>query len=174
MRTLISRLMAAFLLLASCAWSAVPQATELTPMQARDILYVAYGQYHGPRDLLDYPPRINVVPAERLREKFPCAREHCAPILGLFDEASGEIYLLDALDFSTVYATTVLLHEYIHWFQGKLHGRIVDLNLDDTQRCLEIVEREREAYRIQYDVLVKAGDFMHAQSVRMVAGMVHC
>jgi hypothetical protein len=169
----VTRPRIAIFLIALFVFLAEAHATDINPLQARDILYVAYGQYHGPRELIEYPPKINVVSADALRERFRCAAR-CQPIMGLYDEESGEIYLLETLDFSKVYATTVLLHEYIHYFQGKIHGKVKDLKLSGNELCLEIVEREREAYRIQYEVLIKAGDFMHAQSVRMVAGMVHC
>lgn len=146
---------------------------ELTRLQARDILYVAYGQYHGPRSLLDDPPTIHLSSQEMLRERFNC-HEHCPPIAALYDEETSQIYLLDTLDFSAVFATTVLLHEFIHHFQAKTKGRVMDLKLSKEDACLEIVEREREAYRIQWDVLIKAGDFTHAQAVRFAAGMVRC
>lgn len=148
-------------------------AAELTPLQARDILYVAYGQYHGPRELLENPPAIHLAPQNVLREKFHC-KEQCPPIEGLFAEDSGEIYLFEELDFSTVYAATVLMHEYIHHFQAKTKGRVMDLKLSGNDLCLEIVAREHEAYRIQWEVLLKAGEYLKAQSVRVTAGSVHC
>ena len=149
-------------------------AADLTPSQARDILAVAYGQYHGPRELFeDGPPPIHITSQATLREKFHCA-ERCPGIHGLYSEESGEIFLDDQLDFSTLYATTVLLHEYIHYFQVRTKGRLMDLHLPDKQACLEIVAREQEAYRIQSEVLLKAGDYMRSQSVRMVAGTLRC
>lgn len=148
-------------------------AAELTQPQARDILYVAYGQYHGPRELLDYPPKIDLVSEDRLRELYGCG-EHCPRIMGLYHEGDNVIYLLKTLDFATVFATTVLLHEYIHYFQVKTRGKIADLKLSAHEVCLEIVEREREAYRIQHHVLLKGGDFRRAQEARFIAGQLHC
>lgn len=158
------------LLLALCGTAG---AAELTQRQAGDILAVAYGQYHGPRTLLDSPPQIHVVSQDVLREKLNCT-EHCQPIHGLYHEEEGAIYVYDALDFSTVYATTVLMHEYIHHFQVKTKGRVMDMKLSGTELCLEVVAREHEAYRIQWTVLLKAGEYLLAQGVRRTAGQFRC
>lgn len=142
-----------------------------TPQQARDILAVAYGQYHGPRTLLDDPPQIHIVTQDEIRELANCT-QHCPNILGLYKEETGFVYLDNSVDFSTVYATTILLHEYIHYFQSKTRGLIRDMGLSEQDMCLEFIEREREAYRIQAHVLAKAGEYHLAQSVLRTAGQL--
>jgi len=104
---------ALILLLALCG---VASAAELTEVQSRGIMAVAYGQFHGPRTLLDDPPAIHIVSQAELQERFECA-PRCPVIHGMYDDAEVAIYLWEALDFSTVYASSVLLHEYVHHFQ---------------------------------------------------------
>jgi hypothetical protein len=122
---------------------------------------------------MDNPPTIHIGTQAKLRQVFNCM-DHCPLVHGLYNEETAEIYLDDSLDFSTVYATTVLLHEYIHHFQVKTRGRVMDMKLSPYDLCLEVVEREHEAYRIQWEVLLKSGEYMLAQSVRHTAGQFRC
>lgn len=149
------------------------RGAELTPQQARDILVDAYRQYHGSPTLLDNPPQLHIASQDEL-QKRACATTKCRPIHALYDEEDGEIYLFAGLDFSTVYATTALLHEYIHHFQVRTRGRVMDMKLSQSDICLEILEREHEAYRIQWEVLLKAGEYMLAQKVRQTASQFGC
>ena len=148
-------------------------AAELTTLQAGHIMAVAYGQYQGPPELLDNPPKIDLVSEDKLRELHGC-NDHCPRIMALYHEGDNVIYLLNTLDFSAVFATTVLAHEFVHFFQVRTRGRIKDLKLSAHEACLEIVERERQAYRIQHHLLIKGGDFRRAQEARIIAGQLHC
>lgn len=163
----------AVLILALAGLVGPAHAADVTPQQAHDIFAVAYGQFHGPRTLLDDQPQIHIASQDELHKKLNCG-EHCPTIHGLYDEGNGEIYVYEGLDFSTVYATTVLLHEYIHHFQVKTRGRVMDLNLSGTDLCLEVVAREHEAYRIQWQVLLNAREYRLAQTVHRAAGQYGC
>jgi hypothetical protein len=165
--------MRALLLLLAACFAVAAHAGECTPSQQFSILTVAYGQYHGPRSLLENPPPVHVVSQAELRQRFKCDG-HCPPIHGLYDEENVQIYVDDGLDFSTVYATTVLMHEYIHHFQAKTKGRLMDLDLPEPELCLEVVAREHEAYRLQWEVLLKSGEYLLAQNVRRTASQLRC
>lgn len=158
MRTLSSRLMAAFFMVAA-------QVCAAAPDQAEFIFTVAYGQYgsaHGGMPWPDKRPAVRVVRQEEIcrAAHYP---EPCA-IKGYYTE--GVILLIDTLDFSNVEDTTVLLHEYVHWLQ--------ELRLGPAKDCLDNLEREIEAYRLQANVLLKVGRPMKAREVLFQARQLRC
>jgi len=48
------------------------------------------------------------------------------------------------------------------------------MNLSQEGVCKETLEREQEAYRIQWTVLIKAGQYNVADGVMRTANMLHC
>lgn len=119
------------------------RSAELTTQQVGTIYALAWGQYGGA--LPEQPPMIELVPQSRLRELAGCER---CPVRGM--HMHGTIYLDQVLDFAQAYDASILLHEYIHYFQWVAHG--------DAQSCEEALERERRAYAIQAHVLAKTGN----------------
>jgi hypothetical protein len=142
-------------------------AGELTPEHAWQIYQVAYGQIGGPREWLDKPhmPTIYIVP-----EKELCAligeRPGCGA-QGAYVNGTKQVYIDAALDFRTLYATTVLLHEMVHHFQFLKRGK--------PTACAEFESRERQAYLIQADMLERGGEYAAAYQVAKSGLMrVHC
>ena len=133
------------------------RAAPLTPQQARDIYIVAYGQFTGPPAWLEQMPVIHIVSQEVLCETAEMKPE--CNVLGLYREAN--VYILDTLNFETLSAASVLLHEYIHHFQYLKSGSAYD--------CETWLAYEQQAYAIQVQVLQKAGDYLAARSVRIAA-----
>lgn len=150
-------------------WREVKCPAPITHMKAREILAIAYGQFHGPRELFeDGPPPTRLVPQGWLQEKY-CST-HCPAIRAVYDD-EGVVYLDETLDFATLYAKSILLHEYVHYFQARTRGRLTDLHvtLSEYDFCVERVRREHEAYRIQWIVLLhwREGDL--AEEVQLAA-----
>lgn len=147
-------------LFAVYAAAVLAAAVPLNDEQAASIYALAYGQYHG--KLPDRPPTIRIVPAAEL-----CARyrmpPHC-PVLGLY--LDSQVLLSDSLDFSKPEDASVLLHEFIHYLQEQAHGPVHD--------CQTEIQRERQAYLIQAEVLEKAGQTASAWRVRMNARQIWC
>lgn len=137
-------------------------AADLTPDQARSIYYVAYGQFHGPREWLEQPPTVILTSADRLCDMYGMA-PGCR-VLGIYQP--GIVYLDKTLDFDNLHDASVLLHEYTHHFQYLKRGKMLD--------CADWMDREREAYAIQANVLEKAGDERTAGMVRQTATSLHC
>jgi len=133
-------------------------AAELTPKQAYDIFIVAYGQYTGSPEWLKNPPPVNITSQEDLCKLVHDDKPTCV-VRGLYH--NHEVYVLDTLDFSTVIATAILLHEYIHYFQ--------ELKLGPVQNCGDNLDREMEAYHIQYNVLKASGEWWEARRVHATA-----
>lgn len=148
----------------------------LTPEQAYGIAAVAYGQYGGPRSLLEKLPAVHIVPQNEI-----CAMMQLGPgcsYIGVYDEE--RIYVSDRLDFSTVFGASVLVHEFVHHFQHKERGSIGAVcplifsgkngvfpisRIDYSCRCSELSRREAQAYRIQAYVLERSGAYVEARAV---------
>jgi hypothetical protein len=138
------------------------RAAELTPEQARGIYYVAYGQYHGPREWLEQMPVIHIVSPADL-----CARQNLPPDCPIkATYLPGHVYASSTLDFSDPFHASILLHELVHHMQQLKNG--------PARNCLEALRREHEAYMIQSDVLMKSGLGTEAFGVRMTARQLHC
>lgn len=140
-------------------------AAGVTDEQAAYLYAVAYGQYHF---LPDFPPTVRTLPHAEL-----CALNHFpvdCPIFGLYED--GQIYLSDRLDFSVPKDASVLLHEYIHYFQECRDGPI--LAIEPSKRCAAVMQREHEAYEIQSEVLRKSNEQFAALEVMMAARSIRC
>lgn len=137
----------------------IPYATELTDEQAAAIYAVAYGQY---KFLPEHAPTVRVMKHSALCEINRFVTD--CPIFGLYQ--NGEISISDRLDFSNPKDSSVLLHEYIHYFQEQKFGPVTD--------CRVYLEREYEAYSIQAAVLRAANEQVAAWSVMMNARQLRC
>lgn len=162
---------AALWLLTAAPWA---KADDLTAEQVQSIYAVAYGQYPGPRDWLDKRPSVHVV-----ERSYICELAHAAPdcyVLGLY--IPDHVYLENRLDFSTFWATSILLHEFIHHLQYLKHGyAALDSALergDVDAFCRMHLEKEHEAYMIQAHVLEKVGDYSSARIVRNAGNSLSC
>lgn len=142
----------------------IAKAGELTPEQAWHVYVVAYGQMHGPRVWLDKVsmPVIHLASQDEL-----CALLNDHPgcgAQGVYLNGHNIVEIDKTLDFSTVYATTVLLHEFIHHFQFLKHGMPKD--------CWDMAMRERQAYLIQAFMLERGGEYTLAYGV-VKSGLIH-
>ncbi len=134
----------------------------LTLEQAASLYAVAYGQYgglHGGVPLPDKPPVIELVPQAKLQEMYNC--QHCG-IQGI--QFEDRIYLNEALDFNEPFPATVLVHEYIHYFQYVRDG--------PAMSCQDALNREHEAYGVQLRMMERAG--LETMGVRVAARSLRC
>lgn len=116
-------------------------AAELTQGQVNAAYAVAYGHMgHIPQN----PPTIRIVSRERMCE---VAEQPGCRMPGI--ERAGVVYLIDTIDPSDPFQSSVLVHELVHYVQYDLHG--------EATTCEERVRREREAYEIQALALEMAG-----------------
>lgn len=168
LRWILISLLASFVGLVSLCAAKSCSAAELTQEQARGIYIVAYGQFHGPPSYLERMPTVNVVAPARLCE-LADQPAGCL-VRGLYQQ--GAIYVSAALDFSTVEDASVLLHEFVHYLQELKRGPV--LSLPETEQCAEALAREHEAYRIQAEVLYKAGKAFVAQGALRRARSLRC
>ena len=154
--------------------TAAANAAPLTQLQAKSIYAVAYGQYKGPREWLDEQPNIYFADQARL-----CDIAGLRPTCNVYGiSIDGVVYILDDLDFTTLFATGILLHEYVHhfqWLDGK-HDAVAAAVAagDDYTACMLWTENERQAYEIQIHVLEQAGDFVSAAQAEAIMGNLHC
>lgn len=146
-------------------WAMFAHAGNCGVQQQDFIFTVAYGQYgsvHGGMPWPDHRPEVKVVGQEEI-----CASggypQQCA-VKGLY--RGGVILLVDTLDFENVEDTTVLMHEDIHFLQ--------EIRLGPPKDCLDGLEREQEAYRLQAAVLLKVGRPVKAREVLFRARQLRC
>jgi len=155
-----------FLLLALLAGSAFAGPTEKQIMGA---WAVAYGQYHGLRSVYDEGP-----PSVQLESKVElCARmnqPHTCHVRGVYED--GVIYMDAALNFETIEAMAMLVHEDVHHLQHKNKGSVNDL--PEAERCEAYIARERQAYLIQANVLSRSGAGLAAMMVLHIANAQTC
>lgn len=118
------------------------------------IAYGAYGSRHGGIELPKAAPKVWFTPRDHICAKI--GRPSECPVRGL--HSKGEIWLSDDLDFSDALDSSVLLHEFVHWFQYTHKGLPVS--------CEDWLSRELEAHQIQHDALVKARQPVAAAQVR--------
>lgn len=150
------------------------RAAPLIPEQARSIYYVAYGEFKGPREWLEQMPRIHLATQAQLcdmTKQGPDCR-----VLGAY--FPGDVHILNTLDFSQILPTSILLHEFIHHFQW-LKTEYKELNAaidrgDMHEWCRLWLENERQAYRMQMNVLAKAGDYGSLATVRHTVRQITC
>lgn len=168
----LTTLLIAALLGLSAAAAHKATAAPLTPEQARGIHLVAYGQCPNLAGMHDGCPRawLAEVPALYLMAQDDlCAIYHREPgcqVLALYRD--GSIWLSEDMDFGTVFAASVLLHEYLHHFQWLRRDRAPVLT------CEEWLLLEAEAYLLQAHVLEMAADDKSARLVRYSASQLTC
>lgn len=137
-------------------------AAGLTHERAHELYMVAYGQYgsaHGGIPLPDKAPVIRLVRQNELRQLYGCQSCEMQGVM------TGEaVYLNDALDFSTPFAASVVVHEFIHYFQHVRNGPAKD--------CQEAIQREYEAYGIQLHLLERAG--VDTFTIRLAVRALRC
>ena len=154
--------------------TAAANAAPLTQLQAKSIYAVAYGQYKGPREWLDEQPNIYFADQARL-----CDIAGLRPTCNVYGiSIDGVVYLRHDLDFTTLFATGILLHEYVHhfqWLDGK-HDAVAAAVAagNDSLACELWTASERQAYEIQIHVLEQAGDFVSAAQAEAIMGNLHC
>lgn len=138
-------------------------AAPLTSDQARGILYVTYGQFHGPRSLIEDPPLIRAVKKAELCEKLGHPHPECGAA-AVYMNGESTVLVDDTLDFNQPSAAAILVHEFVHHFQWKLRGM--------PRSCGEMVARERQAYLIQAAILERIGRLEDAY-LALKGGMLH-
>ena len=160
------RVKALLVVLAALLLPQSASGASLTPEQARGILYVAYGQFHGPRTLIDDPPKIELVSKEKICQRMN-AHSGCE-YAAIYLNGESTILVDETIDFKSLWGTSVLVHEMVHHFQWKLRGM--------PQSCGEMMGRERQAYLIHAELLEKLGEFLSAYKVvkNGMMQMSHC
>lgn len=133
----------------------------LTLEQAASLYAVAYGQYGsqiGGFKLPERPPVIKEVPQSELQQMYGCK----CNIRGA--QIMDKIYLDESLDYGQAYGASVLIHEYVHYFQFVRHGPTVD--------CRDYVSREHQAYGIQIRMMQRTG--LDSRGAQMSASQLRC
>jgi hypothetical protein len=97
------------------------------------------------------PPDIILAPHGYLVAEA-CAGHECQ-VLGWYPHGQ-KIYLDDRLDpANSTYASSIVVHEMVHFLQQQ-SGRFEE-NVD----CASSLEREREAYAVQREFLIRSGAY---------------
>lgn len=142
-------------------WIKPAAAADLTPMQAASLYAIASGLSGIP--LADKSPDIMLVPAETLRAMAcPNKEPDRCPVYGLFTR--GRIWVDASLDFSDAYASSILLHEMVHYLQDARDG--------PAASCEEWERREAQAYQAQMVAMSHAG--IDTTRVRLSSQMARC
>jgi hypothetical protein len=91
------------------------------------------------------PPTVRVVPADKM-----CAEAKQLPscVLKAF-QLEDEIVVSDEVDWASAEQVTILLHEYVHFFQWVVGGQ------PTFDQCAEVRDRELYAYKVQSNVLAR-------------------
>lgn len=128
--------------------------------QRASIYALAWGQYSG--KLPDNPPEVAMINQDAL-----CLMYRIEPGCSVIGLQTGKyIFISDRLDFTKLFDSSVLLHEFIHYFQEMALGPVDD--------CAEYLRREQEAYKIQAHVLEQAGAHQDAQRTRITSRSITC
>lgn len=146
-----------FCLLSSVLCPLGLRAEALRPEHAAAIYMMAWGQHGGP--LPEHPPTIEFHSAAQLRALIGC--EKCT-VRGI--QIGDTIHADIGLDFSDAYDASILLHEMVHYLQWVANG--------EAAGCADWVAREHRAFRIQANVLARAG--VSTAQVMLNARMVRC
>jgi hypothetical protein len=97
------------------------------------------------------PPEIVMAPHSYLVAEA-CGGHECQ-VLGWYPRGQ-KIFLDDRLDpLNSLYASSIVVHEIVHFLQQQ-SGRF-EQNVD----CASTLEREREAYAVQREFLVRSGAY---------------
>lgn len=157
---------AACLVVLLTLWAGAAQADEppakLTEQMETYLYAVAYGQYKGPPEWLSMRPPVRLV-SQQVICGMAKTRPDC-PYRGYYKD--GAVYLRDDLNFGSAVDLAVLVHEYVHHLQVLKHGPFKD--------CLDWLEREYEAFRVQVHVLIKDRQNFAADRVQGEARQLRC
>ena len=103
-------------------------------------------------DLPEQPPQIDFKSAVFFAEQVCSSHTQCLA-MGSYRDGGNIIILHESYrDLSAIHARAMLVHEIVHFLQdlsGEWHG----------VSCKTMVEREREAYLIQFRYLIAEGGF---------------
>lgn len=137
------------------------RAADLTPTQAVSLYAMASGL--SGIVLAERAPDIMLVPASTLRA-MACPHKDAdrCPVFGLFTR--GKIWLDATLDFADPYASSILLHEMVHYLQDARDGL--------ATTCEEWERREAQAYQVQVVALARAG--ADTMRVRLNSQLARC
>lgn len=106
----------------------------------------------------DKPPDVVFVSHEFF-VKHACHEKECR-VFGWY--AGGkEIYLLEGIDYQKTFASSVAVHEMVHYLQNLAKPMVYQhgLTARDGQHvlCGQTIERERQAYAVQREFLLSYG-----------------
>jgi hypothetical protein len=133
----------------------------LTLEQAASLYALAYGQYGsqiGGFQLPEKAPIIKEVPQSELQQMYGC---NCN-IQGV--QYENKIFLNQALNYGEPYGASILIHEYVHYFQYVQRGSAVD--------CKDSLAREHQAYGIQIRMMERSG--IDSRGVKVAASSLRC
>ncbi len=123
------------------------EANEPTKDQIEQTYALAYGLVAYKMKL----PRLGEFPPPEIHmsdNKALCAMFHREPGCPIRGVTSGKrIYLDSAEHWESPAIMTIVLHEYVHYFQN--------VKLGETAEVCESIRREEQAYRVQWEVLNK-------------------
>lgn len=145
-------------------WPLRARGEQSDDLQSARLLEAAHAYYGGPAELDGIRPDLRIVDADvicaMMRRPQGCA------FVALFDDQEIAVFLSADLDFSTEFAKSVLLHEYVHFLQYLMRGPVAS--------CADLTEREHQAYLIQAHALENAGEFVYARGVAMTGRSIRC
>jgi hypothetical protein len=82
-------------------------------------------------------------------EQMACEGRRCR-VMGWYP-SGGKIYIDDSLDLGDLYASSIVVHEMVHYLQQTSGGH------SSTYTCAEAIAMEREAYAVQQAYLIHYG-----------------
>ncbi len=133
----------------------------LTLEQAASLYAIAYGQYGsqiGGFQLPEKAPIIKEVKQDELKRMYGCE----CNIQGV--QFENKIFLNEALNYGEPYGASILVHEYVHYFQYVQRGSAVD--------CKDALAREQQAYAIQIRMMERTG--VDSRGVKMAISQMRC
>ncbi|HKQ24077.1 MAG TPA: hypothetical protein VJT81_06510 [Burkholderiales bacterium] len=125
---------------------------------------IAYGQYGSAHGGIPMPPRPEIHFDTRANICAVMGKWPTCPAGGYFD--NGRVVMADDLDFASKFDASKVVHELVHYLQEQHEGK--------TKDCRMWIDREVEAYRIQYYLLARDGEDRAAEIVRASARQVRC
>lgn len=126
-------------------FNSIASSEELNENQAKSIYVMTYylvSHYKFP----ETGPKIYLV-EQKVMQDLACSGAPC-PIHGL--QIEDKIYLDKKLDMQNLQNASILVHEYVHYFQWYALGKAAD--------CNEKQRREKEAFSVQNHVLYKVNE----------------
>jgi hypothetical protein len=97
-------------------------------------------------------PEVVVVPHSYLVAEA-CGGHECK-VLGWYPPGQ-KIFLDDRLDpVNSLYASSIVVHEMVHYLQQQSG------HYEEGPTCSSAIERERQAYAVQREFLVRSGEYL--------------